>query len=84
MLFITHHGETIISRKNNCFSMKNTKPHQFLTSIDQSKYHHNKQCCSSHVMVEPSFREKTAVFGEKYQTSPIPNIIDQSKYHHNK
>jgi hypothetical protein len=34
--------------------------------------------------VGPSFAEKTAVFGEKYQTSPIPNIIDQSKYHHNK
>jgi hypothetical protein len=33
-------------------------------------------------MVTPSFREKTAVFDEKYQTSPIPNIIDQSKYHH--
>jgi hypothetical protein len=25
-------------------------------------------------MVEPSFGEKTAVFDEKYQTSPIPNI----------
>ena len=35
-------------------------------------------------MVGPSFAEKTAVFGEKYQTSPIPNIIDESKYHHNK
>ena len=25
-------------------------------------------------MVGPSFGEKTAVFDEKYQTSPIPNI----------
>ena len=25
-------------------------------------------------MVKPLFREKTAVFDEKYQTSPIPNI----------
>jgi hypothetical protein len=25
-------------------------------------------------MVKPLFREKTTVFGEKYQTSPIPNI----------
>jgi hypothetical protein len=32
-------------------------------------------------MVGLSFGEKTAVFDEKYQTSPIPNIIDQSKYH---
>ncbi len=54
--------------------MKNTKPHQFLTTIDQSKYHYNKQWCSSHGMVKPLFREKTAVFDEKYQTSPIPNI----------
>ncbi len=54
--------------------MKNTKPHQFQTSIDQSKYHNNTQCCSSHGMVEPLFREKSAVFDEKYQTSPIPNI----------
>jgi hypothetical protein len=42
--------------------------------IDQSKYHHNEQWCSTHGMVEPSFGEKTAVFDEKYQTSPIPNI----------
>jgi hypothetical protein len=54
--------------------VKNSKPHQFLTSIDQSKYHHNTQCCSSHIMVEPLFHEKTTVFGEKYQTSPISNI----------
>ena len=34
-------------------------------------------------MVGPSFGEKTALFDEKHQTSPIPNIIDQSKYHNN-
>jgi hypothetical protein len=60
--------------KKQLFLMKNTKPHQFLTSIDQSKYHHKKQCCSSHGMVKPSFRKKTTVFGGKYQTSSIPNI----------
>jgi hypothetical protein len=54
--------------------MENTKPHQFLTCIDQSKYHNNKQCCSSHGMVKPLFREKTSFFDGKYQTSPIPNI----------
>ena len=64
--------------------MENTKPHQFLTCIDQSKYHNNEQWCSTHGMVGPSFGKKTAVFDEKYQTSPIPTIIDQSKYHHNK
>ncbi len=60
--------------KKQFFSMENTKAHQFLTSIDQSRYHHNTQYCSSHIMVEPSFREKTVFFDEKYQTSPIPNI----------
>jgi hypothetical protein len=54
--------------------MKNIKPHQFLTSIDQLQYHNNKGCCSSHGIGKPSFREKTAVFDEKYETSPIPNI----------
>ncbi len=52
--------------EQHVFLMKNTKPHQFLTSIDQPEYHNNKQWCSSHGMVKPSFREKTTVFDEKY------------------
>jgi hypothetical protein len=64
--------------------MQNTKPHQFLTSIDQSKYHNKKQCCSSRGMVEPSSREKQLFLMKNTKPDQFLTTIDQSKYHNSK